>query len=175
LLRTCLLVFLLEAAQLSQMTSTYSGISIQVPIFEILHKYDGERVHDDIKLGRRRYKFMRLPRFLAMHMKRFAKNNFYVRTLLLVCMICSRMLRSQLLAETVLTTVASSSWHMVVAFLVLDIRPFPSLSPIFATLSAGREEPDHRQLPCEEPAAEGRCACAERCGACYCMTVLQHT
>lgn len=49
-----------------------------MPIFEILHKYDGERVHDDIKLGRRRYKFMRLPRFLAMHMKRFAKNNFYV-------------------------------------------------------------------------------------------------
>ncbi len=49
-----------------------------MPIFEILHKYDGERVHDDIKLGRRRYKFLRLPKFLAMHMKRFAKNNFYV-------------------------------------------------------------------------------------------------
>lgn len=52
---------------------------VQVPIFEILHKYDGVKVHDDIKLGRRRYKFMRLPRFLAMHMKRFTKNNFYVR------------------------------------------------------------------------------------------------
>lgn len=50
----------------------------QVPIFEILHKYDGQKVHDDIKLGRRRYKFMRLPNFLAMHMKRFTKNNFYV-------------------------------------------------------------------------------------------------
>lgn len=54
---------------------------VQVPIFEILHKYDGDRVHDDIKLGRRRYKFTRLPKFLAMHMKRFAKNNFYVRAL----------------------------------------------------------------------------------------------
>ena len=50
-----------------------------MPIFEILHKYDGQKVHDDIKLGRRRYKFTRLPRFLAMHMKRFTKNNFYVR------------------------------------------------------------------------------------------------
>lgn len=63
-----------------------------MPIFEILHKYDDERVHDDIKLGRRRYKFMRLPRFLAMHMKRFAKNNFYVWTFVLVPMICVHLL-----------------------------------------------------------------------------------
>lgn len=56
-----------------------SAHMVQVPIFEILHKYDGQKVHDDIKLGRRRYKFTRLPNFLAMHMKRFTKNNFYVR------------------------------------------------------------------------------------------------
>ena len=65
-----------------------SARELQVPIFEILHKYDGERVHDDIKLGRRRYKFLRLPRFLAMHMKRFAKNNFYVRTSLGIPDVC---------------------------------------------------------------------------------------
>lgn len=67
-----------------------------MPIFEILHKYDGERVHDDIKLGRRRYKFMRLPRFLAMHMKRFAKNNFYVRILscLSPCSACDAYIHS---------------------------------------------------------------------------------
>ncbi len=49
-------------------------------MFELLHKYDGQRVHDDIKAGRRRYRFLRLPRFLGMHMKRFTKNNFYVST-----------------------------------------------------------------------------------------------
>lgn len=51
---------------------------VQVPVFELLHKYDGQRVHHDIKAGRRRYQFLRLPRFLGLHMKRFAKNNFYV-------------------------------------------------------------------------------------------------
>lgn len=50
----------------------------QVAIFELLHKYDGNRVHHDIKAGRRRYQFLRLPTFLAVHMKRFMKNNFYV-------------------------------------------------------------------------------------------------
>lgn len=51
---------------------------MQVPVFELLHKYDGQRVHHDIKAGRRRYQFLRLPRFLGLHMKRFARNNFYV-------------------------------------------------------------------------------------------------
>jgi len=50
----------------------------QVPVFELLHKYDGQRVHHDIKAGRRRYQFLRLPRFLGLHMKRFARNNFYI-------------------------------------------------------------------------------------------------
>jgi hypothetical protein len=73
---------------------------MQVPIFEILHKYDGERVHDDIKLGRRRYKFLRLPKFLAMHMKRFAKNNFYVRALLLGSQIWSTSCTRYVLSAT---------------------------------------------------------------------------
>ena len=49
-----------------------------MPIFEILHKYDGERTHDDIKHGRRRYRLTRLPRYLVLHMKRFQKNNFFI-------------------------------------------------------------------------------------------------
>ena len=49
----------------------------QVPIFELLHKFDGARMHDDIKTGRRRYRLTRLPAFLVLHMKRFTKNNFF--------------------------------------------------------------------------------------------------
>ncbi|MEW5299850.1 MAG: hypothetical protein WDW36_002824 [Sanguina aurantia] len=50
----------------------------QVPIFHILHKYDGETVLDDIKAGRRRFRITRLPLYLCMHFKRFTKNNFFV-------------------------------------------------------------------------------------------------
>jgi hypothetical protein len=86
-------------------------ICTQVPIFEILHKYDGERVHDDIKLGRRRYKFMRLPRFLAMHMKRFAKNNFYVCTFVLFPLMCVRLLQTERLTVNVPSGLPLLNWH----------------------------------------------------------------
>ncbi|CAL8469242.1 g8783 [Coccomyxa elongata] len=49
----------------------------QVPIFELLRKFDGARIHDDIKAGRRRYRLTRLPAYLVLHMKRFTKNNFF--------------------------------------------------------------------------------------------------
>lgn len=49
----------------------------QVPIYELLRKFDGGRVHDDIKAGRRRYRLTRLPTYLTLHMKRFTKNNFF--------------------------------------------------------------------------------------------------
>ena len=49
----------------------------QVPIFELLRKFDGGRTHDDIKAGRRRYRLTRLPAYLVLHMKRFTKNNFF--------------------------------------------------------------------------------------------------
>ena len=50
---------------------------MQIPIFELLHKFDGSRVHDDIKNGRRRYRLTRLPSYLVLHFKRFTKNNFF--------------------------------------------------------------------------------------------------
>lgn len=50
---------------------------LQIPIFELLHKFDGSRVHDDIKNGRRRYRLTRLPSYLVLHFKRFTKNNFF--------------------------------------------------------------------------------------------------
>ncbi|CAL5229982.1 g13414 [Coccomyxa viridis] len=49
----------------------------QIPIFELLHKFDASRVHDDIKNGRRRYRLTRLPSYLVLHFKRFTKNNFF--------------------------------------------------------------------------------------------------
>ena len=49
-----------------------------MPIFEILKKYDGQRIHDDIKNGRRKYRLTRLPKYMILHMKRFTKNNFFI-------------------------------------------------------------------------------------------------
>lgn len=49
-----------------------------MPIFEILKKYDGQRIHDDIKNGRRKYRLTRLPKYMVLHMKRFTKNNFFI-------------------------------------------------------------------------------------------------
>ena len=45
----------------------------QVPIFNIMRKFDGVTVTDDIRLGRRRMRVTRLPRCLCLHMKRFTK------------------------------------------------------------------------------------------------------
>ncbi|KAL6762204.1 ubiquitin-specific protease 39 [Haematococcus lacustris] len=50
----------------------------QVPIFNIMRKFDGETVHNDIRLGRRRFRITCLPPYLCLHMKRFTKNNFFV-------------------------------------------------------------------------------------------------
>lgn len=50
----------------------------QVPIFDILKKYDGELVSDNVRTGRQRFQLTRLPRFLLLHVKRFRKNNFFM-------------------------------------------------------------------------------------------------
>lgn len=45
----------------------------QVPIFNIMRKFDGVTITDDIRAGRRKFRVTRLPRFLCLHMKRFTK------------------------------------------------------------------------------------------------------
>ncbi|KAI8475879.1 MAG: ubiquitin-specific protease 39 [Monoraphidium minutum] len=50
----------------------------QVPIFSMLAKFDGSTLTDDIKAGRRKFRVTRLPRFLALHFRRFTKNNFFI-------------------------------------------------------------------------------------------------
>jgi U4/U6.U5 tri-snRNP-associated protein 2 len=34
-------------------------------------------LHDDIKLGRRKYRITRLPQFLVLHVKRFLNNRYF--------------------------------------------------------------------------------------------------
>ena len=51
---------------------------LQVPIFELLQKFNGERVTDDVAAGRRRFRVLRLPPYLAMSVRRFTKNRFFV-------------------------------------------------------------------------------------------------
>jgi U4/U6.U5 tri-snRNP-associated protein 2 len=49
----------------------------QVPIFDLLKKYDGTNIHDDIRAGRRKMKLTRLPKYLVLHIKRFTTNQFF--------------------------------------------------------------------------------------------------
>ena len=50
----------------------------QVPIFELLRRYDGVRVDDgDARAGRRTLRVTRWPRYLTTHVKRFTKNAFF--------------------------------------------------------------------------------------------------
>ena len=51
---------------------------MQVPIFDLLKKFDGQHTSDDIKAGRRRFRLTKLPDYMVLHIKRFTKNNFFV-------------------------------------------------------------------------------------------------
>lgn len=51
----------------------------QIPIYDLLQKYDGVKLSDSVKAGvqfRKRYSITRLPKFLIFHFARFSKNNF---------------------------------------------------------------------------------------------------
>ncbi|XAR69463.1 Ubiquitinyl hydrolase 1 [Bertholletia excelsa] len=52
----------------------------QVPLFNILKKFDGELVTEVVRprIARMRYHVTRLPQYLILHMRRFTKNNFFV-------------------------------------------------------------------------------------------------
>ncbi|XP_071693487.1 uncharacterized protein [Rutidosis leptorrhynchoides] len=52
----------------------------QVPLFNILKKFDGESVTEVVRprIARMRYRVTRLPQYLILHMRRFTKNNFFV-------------------------------------------------------------------------------------------------
>ncbi|KDP30594.1 hypothetical protein JCGZ_16247 [Jatropha curcas] len=52
----------------------------QVPLFNILKKFDGETVTEVVRPhpARKKYRVTRLPRYLILHMQRFKKNNFFI-------------------------------------------------------------------------------------------------
>ncbi|KAH0985985.1 hypothetical protein GBA52_013162 [Prunus armeniaca] len=52
----------------------------QVPLFNILKKFDGDTVTEVVRprIARMRYRVTRLPQYLILHMQRFTKNNFFV-------------------------------------------------------------------------------------------------
>ncbi|GAQ87822.1 Spindle pole body protein - Sad1p [Klebsormidium nitens] len=50
----------------------------QVPLFQIIKKYDGDTVTENVKTGRKRFRVTKLPRYLILHMKRFTKNSFFI-------------------------------------------------------------------------------------------------
>lgn len=56
---------------------TAPPVARQVPIFDLLRKFDGQRGADAPSVGVRRFRITRLPRFLVLHMKRFTKNQFF--------------------------------------------------------------------------------------------------
>mmetsp|Transcript_3367 Transcript_3367/g.6997 ORF Transcript_3367/g.6997 Transcript_3367/m.6997 type:complete len:480 (-) Transcript_3367:88-1527(-) len=58
--------------------SMEKNIIPQVQLYLILQKFDNVLVNDNIKLGRRRFRLTKLPRYLILHVKRFTKNNFFV-------------------------------------------------------------------------------------------------
>jgi U4/U6.U5 tri-snRNP-associated protein 2 len=49
----------------------------QVPLSQLLKKYDSKNIFDDIKEGRKRFRLTRLPRFLIISIRRFYKNKFF--------------------------------------------------------------------------------------------------
>nr|XP_043634910.1 U4/U6.U5 tri-snRNP-associated protein 2-like [Erigeron canadensis] len=52
----------------------------QVPLFNILKKFDGDLVTEVVRphIARMKYRVTRLPQYLILHMRRFTKNNFFV-------------------------------------------------------------------------------------------------
>jgi len=53
----------------------------QVPLFEVLRKFDGHTWTDQVTSEahvRRQYRILQLPRYLILHLVRFTRNNFYL-------------------------------------------------------------------------------------------------
>ncbi len=60
----------------------HGGLIIpQVPLFQLLKKFDGESWSDQVTNEahmRKQYRIKKLPRYLVLHLVRFTKNNFYL-------------------------------------------------------------------------------------------------
>jgi len=50
----------------------------QVPLFDLLSKFDGVREEEAVSGVKRRYSITRLPKYLVLHYKRFVENNWFL-------------------------------------------------------------------------------------------------
>lgn len=50
----------------------------QVPIFDLLKKFDGTTFQTNLKNQRIKFRINKLPKYLIINYKRFVKNNFYL-------------------------------------------------------------------------------------------------
>ncbi|KAG6534578.1 hypothetical protein ZIOFF_008481 [Zingiber officinale] len=52
----------------------------QVPLFNILKKFDGETITEIVRpcIARMRYRVTQLPKYVILHMRRFTRNNFFM-------------------------------------------------------------------------------------------------
>jgi U4/U6.U5 tri-snRNP-associated protein 2 len=50
----------------------------QIPVFELLKKYDGRNTCDDVRAGQRILRVKRLPAYLVLHVRRFVRNQFFI-------------------------------------------------------------------------------------------------
>lgn len=68
-----------KTTQRAPQVKQHGVCGVQVPIYELLRKFDGERVQEDVTgVGRRRLRVLKLPRYLLLSVTRFTKNRFFV-------------------------------------------------------------------------------------------------
>ena len=62
------------------MNPIFCVVCSQVPLFNILKKFDGESITEVVRprIARMKYRVTRLPQYMILHMRRFTKNNFFV-------------------------------------------------------------------------------------------------
>mmetsp|Transcript_34331 Transcript_34331/g.42316 ORF Transcript_34331/g.42316 Transcript_34331/m.42316 type:complete len:263 (+) Transcript_34331:353-1141(+) len=76
------LFLVLEMPESPLFKDSFDGKSLipQIPLAQVLAKFDGETVTDVLKPGKlekKTYKITKLPKYLLLNMKRFKKNNWY--------------------------------------------------------------------------------------------------
>lgn len=96
----------------------------QVPLAQLLRKYDGVQVTDTPRQGRRRFRLRRLPEYLVLHAKRFSRNNFFLeKNHTLVTFPIRGLDVAEAVAPAALPIVAPSTRYKLVANVVHEGKP----------------------------------------------------
>lgn len=119
--------------------SMEKNIIPQVPLYDILKKFDGEQVYEQVRAGRKKFRIAKLPPYLILHYKRFTK------------------VRSLHEANPFLF----SFCDMYIYALLVHGSLKPLLSTLCVSLCVDAEqflrgeEPDNRNFPGSQPGAQG--------------------